>query len=339
MSYGQYLKDRWVQLLLWILLLFGLVSFGILADIPEFYLWVTGIGIVGFGFLNSYLDYRRKESFFRTLEENSRELDKLYLLPELLEEPDFLEGKLLLLAMRDMEGSMAEQIYRYEKESREYKEFVELWVHEIKLPIATGKLIVENNRAIYDDGMMEELDKIENYAEQALFYARSNFVEKDYLLKQISLQQTAGEVIKKNRRVLLGNKIAVDFHDMDQKVYSDSKWLEFILGQILANSIKYMGNGVRKLEWYAKAEPEQVVLYLRDTGIGIEKKDLPRVFEKGFTGENGRIGKRSTGMGLYLCYKLCEKMGHRISIDSKQGEGCLVTIQFPKGSMTEEVLK
>ncbi len=189
--------------------------------------------------------------------------------------------------------------------------------------------------------LIDKTDNLEEhmwYTQQALFYARSNYVEKDYALKKISLRQTTGEVLKKNRRVILKSCISIDIHDLDLEVYSDSKWLAFILEQILSNSIKYMGEGERKLEWYAEKHAEQVRLCLRDTGVGIPAKDLPRVFEKGFTGENGRTGRKSTGMGLYLCKKLCEKMGHCIEILSSEGQGCLVILRFPVGSMTGELL-
>lgn len=336
MNIRAYFKDHLVQILLLAGLLFAEISFGFLAGIPKFYLCLVGIGTCVFSVLICYRDFFKKRAFFEDIQQGMGELERSYLLPELLEEPDFLEGRLFLEVLREMERSMAEQVQAYEKDTREYKEFIELWVHEVKLPIATGKLLVENNREFYDESMMEELDKIDGYAEQALFYARSNDVEKDYVLKKLSLRQIAGEVLKKNRKALLSSGISIEFHDLEEEVYSDSKWAAFIL-QILSNSIKYMGEGERKLEWYAQGGENQVKLYLQDSGIGISKADLPRVFDKGFTGENGRIGKKSTGMGLYLCKKLCEKMGHQIEVSSVSGEGCLVVIHFPKGSMTEHI--
>lgn len=338
MTYQAYLKDHMAQGGgLTAAFLLCELAFGILADIPGFYLGMVGVGTAACFFIASYLSYTRKREFFRRMQEAAADLDKAYLLPELLETPGFLEGRILFDAMKEMERSMAEQIQGYERNNKEYKEFIELWVHEIKLPIATGKLLVENNRQFYDDSMMEELDKIDSYAEQALFYARSNYVEKDYVLKKISLKQVAGEVLRKNRKQLFNQHISMEIHDLEEEVYSDSKWLAFILQQLLSNSIKYMGEGERRLEWYAKRYQNQVKLYLKDSGIGIPAKDLPRVFEKGFTGDNGRTGKKSTGMGLYLCKKLCEKMGHRIELASSEGKGCLVVIRFPKGSMTGDI--
>ena len=336
MNYKDYLKDHWLSICIEALFLVTLLIFGGLTQIPLYFLVITGVGsfLLGLGLL--CWDYGRKKEFYEELREKVRDLDKAYLLPEILSEPEFLEGRLACQAMKEMGRSMAERVSSYEQKQKEYKEYIELWVHEIKLPIATGKLLVENNRQFYDESMIEELDKIDAYAEQALFYARSSYVEKDYVLKKISLRKVTSEVLKKNRKLLLEEKISIQCHDLDVEVFSDSKWLAFILQQILSNSIKYMGEGERTLEWYAEKEREQVKLYLRDTGIGISAGDLPRVWDKGFTGENGRIGKKSTGIGLYLCKKLCEKMGHRIEIVSARGRGCLVIIRFPLGSMTEE---
>lgn len=335
MSYRNYIRGRLPEIFALALFLLCETAFGFLADIPPFFICTAGLGTCAVWFFCSYVNYAREKEFLKEIEYQSEHLDKAYLLAEILEEPDFFEGKIVYEAMRRMGRSMTEQICEYEKNSREYKEFIELWVHEVKLPIATGKLLVENNRGFYDESMLEELDKIDAYAEQALFYARSNYVEKDYVLNRISLRKTAGEVLKRNRKALLKSHISIEFHDLDEEVYSDGKWLEFILQQILSNSIKYMGEGERKLEWYAVRSKEQVKLYLWDTGIGIPKEDLARVFEKGFTGTNGRIEKKSTGMGLYLCKKLCEKMGHRLEIISAPQKGCLAVISFPVGSMTQ----
>ena len=339
MNYKDYLKDHWLSICIEALFLVTLLIFGGLTQIPLYFLVITGVGsfLLGLGLL--CWDYGRKKEFYEELQEKVRDLDKAYLLPEILSEPEFLEGRLACQAMKEMGRSMAERVSSYEQKQKEYKEYIELWVHEIKLPIATGKLLVENNRQFYDESMIEELDKIDAYAEQALFYARSSYVEKDYVLKKISLRKVTSEVLKKNRKLLLEEKISIQCHDLDVEVFSDSKWLAFILQQILSNSIKYMGEGERTLEWYAEKEREQVKLYLRDTGIGISAGDLPRVWDKGFTGENGRIGKKSTGIGLYLCKKLCEKMGHRIEIVSARERGCLVIIRFPLGSMTEEIFQ
>ena len=177
------------------------------------------------------------------------------------------------------------------------------------------------------------LDKIENYTEQALFYARSNTVEKDYIIRKIELKDIVNASILKNKTQLIQNKISINTKELDKIVYTDSKWCIFIISQLLQNAIKYSQSENKQIEIYSKEQKENTVLYIKDNGIGINKKELSRVFEKGFTGENGRItGKKSTGIGLYLCKKLCKKLCIGIEIKSEKELGTEVQLLFPRGS-------
>lgn len=198
-------------------------------------------------------------------------------------------------------------------------------------------MIIENNKNEVTKSIDEELRKIENYTEQALFYARSNTVEKDYYIKKVVLKEVVNDSIKKNKDILIHEKILVNVHDLEVEVYIDNKWIEFILNQIIQNSIKYKKEDRHlEIEIYAKTGKENVVLYIKDNGIGIKQGELTRVFEKGFTGTNGRlIGKKSTGIGLYLCKKLCIKLGITIKLNSVQNVGTEIQLIFPKSSYTE----
>ena len=198
-------------------------------------------------------------------------------------------------------------------------------------------MIIENNKNEVTKSIDEELRKIENYTEQALFYARSNTVEKDYYIKKVVLKEVVNDSIKKNKNILIHEKILVNVHDLEVEVYIDNKWIEFILNQIIQNSIKYKKENINlEIEIYAKTGKENVVLYIKDNGIGIKQGELTRVFEKGFTGTNGRlIGKKSTGIGLYLCKKLCIKLGITIKLNSVQNVGTEIQLIFPKSSYTE----
>ena len=220
----------------------------------------------------------------------------------------------------------------------DYKDYIELWIHEIKIPIATSKMVIENNKNEVTKSINEELDKVENYIEQALFYARSNTVEKDYYIKKTTLKDIVNESIKKNKNALIQEKAVLNIYDLDLEVNTDSKWMIFILNQIIANSVKYkkQSEGL-ELEIYAKQGKQNVVLCIKDNGIGIKKGEITKVFEKGFTGTNGRlIGKKSTGIGLYLCKKLCDKLGIGLEINSIESEGTEVRIVFPMGSYMDE---
>ena len=196
-------------------------------------------------------------------------------------------------------------------------------------------MIVENNKNEVTLSINEELDKVENYIEQALFYARSNTVEKDYIITKTNLKDIVNMSIIKNKTTILNNKFELNIHDLEKQVYTDSKWVVFILNQVIQNSIKYSKNENQSIEIYAEEQKEKVTLYIKDNGLGIKKSELSRVFEKGFTGENGRIiGKKSTGIGLYLCKKLCDKLQLAININAEQNVGTEVTIVFPKGSFS-----
>ena len=195
-------------------------------------------------------------------------------------------------------------------------------------------MIIENNKNEATASIDEELDKVESYVEQALYYARSNTANKDYYIKKNKIEDIVNECIKKNRKVLISEKISINIHDLEIYVNTDSKWLVFILNQIIQNSIKYRKpNGQSEIEIYAMQGKENVILYIKDNGMGIKRGETAKVFEKGFTGTNGRLlNKKSTGIGLYLCKKLCDKLGMAIELESDQNRGTEVRLVFPHSS-------
>ena len=213
---------------------------------------------------------------------------------------------------------MKDEVADLKRNINDYKEYIETWVHEIKTPIASARLILENDEGYINKSILEEIEKVEGFIEQVLFYARSSTVERDYIIKKIPLKNSINSVIRKNANILIEKRVKIQLEDIEKKVYCDSKWIEFILQQIISNSVKYMD----KDEKYIK-------IRCLDNGIGISEKSIEKVFEKGYTGENGRKYNNSTGMGLYLCKKLCLKLGFGISIKSKLGVGTEVTIVFP----------
>ena len=281
-------------------------------------------------------EYFKKKKYYTKLQNILDELTEKYLITEIVETPDFIEGKILKDTLDQVNKSMHENVNKYKYLQEDYKEYIELWIHEIKTPIATSKMIIENNKNSATRSIEEELDKVENYIEQALFYARSNTVEKDYYIKKCNLKEIVNESIKKNKNVLIQEKAEINIHDLENTVNTDSKWIIFILNQIIQNSIKYKNKDVEpNIKIYSKAQKENVILYIEDNGIGIKKGEITRVFEKGFTGTNGRLsGKKSTGIGLYLCKKLCDKLGIAIELNSEEGKGTEIKIVFPNSSYT-----
>ncbi|WP_195265025.1 MULTISPECIES: sensor histidine kinase [unclassified Clostridium] len=278
-------------------------------------------------------DYFNKKKYYNELISNLDVLDKKYLISEILEEGSFLDSKILYYVLKETSKSMNDEIASLKINNNEYREYIELWVHEIKTPISSCKLLIENNKSELTKSIDEEIDKVENYIEQALFYTRSNALEKDYIIKELNLKNSVNKVIKRNANVLIERKIKIETNDLDVTVYSDSKWIEFIINQILSNSIKYMRRYECKIKFYTKKSGDNIVLHIEDSGIGMSESDAIKAFEKGYTGENGRKFGKSTGIGLYLCKKLAIKLGLGISLNSELNNGTKVSITFPINRM------
>ena len=288
-----------------------------------------------FAFLiGTYMEYLKWKKYFGRIEEIYVGLDKKYLLCEIMEAGNRQEEQLLKELFYEMEVSMNENVSRYRRNTQEYKEYVETWVHEIKIPIGAMKMILANHPEA-DFGQGEELSRMESYVEQALYYARSNEVEKDYLINSVSLQQVIQQVILKRRTTLRGINAHMNLHDLELTVHSDSKWLEFMLGQVVDNSIKYGDKDEFVLEIYGEKQENATLLHVKDNGVGIKSTEISKVFEKGFTGSNGRKGANSTGIGLYLCKKLCRRLEHDLRITSEEWKGTTVTFIFPHSSMID----
>ena len=274
-------------------------------------------------------DYLNKKKYYDELISNLDVLDKKYLISE----GSFLDSKILYYAIKEAAKSMNDEIASLKISNNEYREYIELWVHEIKTPISSCKLLIENNKSELTKSIDEEIDKVENYIEQVLFYTRSNALEKDYIIKELNLKNSVNKVIKRNANILIERKIKIETKDLDVTVYSDSKWIEFIINQIVSNSIKYIGSNECKIKFYTNKLGDNIVLHIEDTGIGMNESDVSKAFEKGYTGENGRKFGKSTGIGLYLCKKLAMKLGLGIKLTSEQNGGTKVSITFPINRM------
>lgn len=280
---------------------------------------------------NIGIDYFRKYKFYQSLSNTLDVLDKKYLILEMINKPNFYEGEIFYQTLYDINKSMIENVKEYNLSIIDFKEYVEMWIHEVKIPISSLTLLIHNNQEKIDKRYVEQIRKLDNYIDQILYYVRSENAEKDYIIKEKSLQEIIKNVALKNKDDLLASKVKLDANVNNIKVLTDAKWLEFILNQIINNSIKYKRNNVESyIKIIAKEDKEKTYLSIYDNGIGIPKKDIPRVFEKSFTGENGRITAKSTGMGLYIVKKLCDKLGHKINIESKKKEYTKITIIFYK---------
>lgn len=336
MNFKLFFKEKVITILL---LLFGIITIEIFLmayNVGMFIKIYIPLIIMGLYMISIIIEYFKRKKFYDNLLKILEELDEKYLITEIIKTPNFLEGQIFKNSLEQIDKSMLENVNKYKYMTEDYKEYIELWIHEIKIPIATSKMVIENNKNAITKSIDEELDKVENYIEQALFYARSNTVEKDYYIRKVVLKEIVNESIKKNKSSLIQEKISIDIHDLEIEVNTDNKWIVFILNQIIQNSIKYRKKENSVIEMYANQGKENVILYIKDNGIGIKQGEITRVFEKGFTGTNGRLSnKKSTGIGLYLCKKLCNKLGIGIELNSVQNEGTEVKLVFPKDSYIE----
>ncbi len=255
-------------------------------------------------------------------------LDRKYLFTECVPQPKGLFERRLFdltrLAGRDMTGAVSDA----QASQREYREYVERWVHEIKAPLTAARLICRELDGDTRRKLTAELSQIEAHVERALFYARAENPEQDCLFRQIELEKIAVQAIENHRSLLIQNGIRVEMENMNCAVYTDEKWAVFILGQLLQNAARYRGSEP-VITLSAKLLGRQAQLIVHDNGIGIPAHELPRVFERGFTGSNGRIRGGSTGIGLYLCRKLAVFLELELRMDSQEGAGTTVTLTFP----------
>src|SRR5699024_2034422 len=270
--------------------------------------------------------YFFRKKYLDKLLDMTEQLEERYLLPEIMQEPERADEQVFYQIMKMSEKSMLERIGEMQRERKEYKEYIEQWIHEVKTPITAIKLICENNRCSFTRELMAELENINRFTEQALYYARSEHTEKDYSVREINLSDVVHGAIADNKYLLRQNNVAVTVEDVEYSIYSDDKWLRFILDQLISNAVKYRADQP-VLHFFAVKENDRVILSVGDNGIGIPQSDLPRIFEKGFTGQNGRTIHSSTGIGLYLCKRLCDKLGIGISASS-EGKGTTISLSF-----------
>ena len=331
MSLIDYFKEKFNFLLINILIILAISMFMFLSgfSISLIFLFV----LIWFTPLLSYMiiDGTNKKIYYDKIKVVLDNLKDKYLISEIMEKPNFIEGYVLYEILQKTSKSMNENVKKYRIMQREYREYIETWVHEIKTPIASAKLILENNEGELKEKINPQLYRIEGFIEQVLYYAKSADVNKDYIVKNMNLKDVTKKVIKRNSKDFINKKVKIDIENIDDNVFSDSKWIEFILNQIVSNSLKYSREKNAFIKIYSNKNKSNIVLTIEDNGIGISEKDINKVFDKGFTGENGREFGKSTGIGLYLCKKLCEKLGLGINVESKEGKGTKINIVFPLG--------
>ena len=267
---------------------------------------------------SDFVNYRESYKKLKFLEKNI--LNDLEDLPKSLDIRIDYYHKIIEKLYEELEKLTQEN----RQKNTDMVDYYSMWVHQIKTPIAAMNFLLDNEEVDLKN-LQQELFKIERYVEMVLTYIRLDSTSSDYVITKINLDEVVKDSVKKYATIFINKKIKLNYVSHETMVISDKKWLSFAFEQILGNSVKYSrADGEITIKTYENR------LVIEDKGIGIKEEDLPRIFEKGFTGFNGRYEKKSSGLGLYLCKKTLDKLGHHIEISSKVGEGTRIEITFPK---------
>lgn len=296
------------------------------------------------------LGYLRGREFWASLDSLAELPDAPHVAREVMARPTTAEARVASRAVAAIAKDAADEVAAKQRSVEEYRSYVETWVHEAKSPITAAHLALANIesdpacnvapprlRAVDD-----ELARVEGYVEQALFYARSETLDRDFLVRRHVLRDVVSHSVKANASLLIGARVTPRLGEgLDLAVFTDEKWLAFMLGQLLQNSVRYVradAEGGSQVFFDARLvdeglASERVELTVRDNGCGVSAADLPRVFDRGFTGDNGRDHGHSTGLGLWLVWRLASKMGVSVAADTEPGESFAITLGFPANRM------
>ncbi len=246
-------------------------------------------------------------------------------------EPDTLAEEDYQQMITDLGNRCYERLLELEQQEQESKEYYTIWVHQIKTPIAVMRMILQEEDTRQNRELLAELFRIEQYAEMALSYIRLESSESDFVIKEYNLDDIIRQAIHRYAPQFIRRKLRLVYEPTEVKVLTDEKWLLFILEQLISNAVKYTPSGTITIR-----ATEDKKLSVEDTGIGIAPEDLPRIFEKGFTGYNGRNDKKATGLGLNLCRKAAERLNIRITAESKPGKGSCFTLDLKERQINIE---
>ena len=331
MSLIEFLSDRFQQIILQIVMLVITSTFLMLTGTSS---GVVVIVLVVWFFLLSAshtLSFIRSRNRLNELAYIMEGLDKKYLFCECVPKPKAAYEKRLFILMKKSCKSMIEAVSDAEVVQREYREYIESWVHEIKAPITTAELICQGLEGDSRRRLMFQLAQVETNVERALFCARAESVEKDFIIRENNLSDIVAQAVEKHRDLLIQSGARVEMTGVDVSVYTDHKWTTFMLGQLLQNAVRYKSENP-VIIFSAYPIGERVQLEIADNGIGIPAYEISRIFDRGFTGNNGRSRGGATGMGLYICHRLAKFLEIDISAKSVQNEGTVITLILPSKS-------
>lgn len=271
--------------------------------------------------IGDYIRYRKKCILLMNAMQKSGE--RTLYLPEGGSYTDELYRQMIAV----MEQEESALISEYDEKKRDMADYYTMWTHQIKTPIAALRLLLQDEKQ-----PLEELFKIEQYAEMALHYARLDSISSDLVFAAQDIYEMIKHAVKKYSILFIGSGLSFQLEEFSIHAVTDAKWITFVIEQILSNALKYTSDGGISIYGLDEAgeitHGEASYVVIEDTGIGIREEDLPRIFERGFTGYNGRLDKKSTGIGLYLCRQILNRLSHTIQVESRIGEGTKVTLGF-----------
>lgn len=322
-----YLKERWKRLLM--LLLF--------ACIFAFSFWVYRLPVRAvmypcalcllFGAVFAAYDIAkayRRHKFFEELHRRNTELISALPEPEGIVDSDYQQ---LISVLKE---KIAEITAQTDSRIRDTVDYYTVWAHQIKTPIAAMRLTLQKEDVPEARRLASELSRIEQYVEMVLVFVRLGSDYSDYVFARQDIDEIIRSSVKKFASEFIDRRIRLEYDSVDIQAVTDEKWFAFVVEQLLSNALKYTREGSIKI--YS----EEKVLCIKDTGIGIAPEDLPRVFDKGYTGCNGRTDRRASGLGLYLCRRICQNLGIDISISSTVGEGTTVRLDLSQYKLRKE---
>lgn len=337
MNFLEFMKDKILLLLFHLLcMLLSYVYLGIcgLKNNQMILLYLLWFFLLAVWF---FVSWYRRNRYFREIFHILNGLDKPYLISEIMPESWRLEDRLYRRLLKQSNKSIIDAIHHLENERTEYKEFIENWIHEVKLPLTAMNLICDNRREPHSWSpedtrrLKSHLGELENDVDKALYYARSDTVCQDYMIRKFPLKNPIYTAIRRLQPYLIQNGVSINMQAGSENVYCDDKWLEFIIGQIIINAVKYKKEDGCLITIRTQKQERKTILSIEDNGIGIRPEELGRIFDKGFTGSNGRQNRQSTGIGLYLCRKLSRKLGITLDAQSEYGTYPRILLIFPDG--------
>ena len=328
MSFLAYLKDHALVVVVLVLADLAVCAIAVICALQRDAVLLMGLVLLMALAIALAADYLRSRRFYRDISVLVGQLDHPYQLASLITRPHRVDQEAVYEALEAMGQASANEVAEAESKSKEQREYMEAWVHEVKTPLAAALLTAEHVPEPESRVLKADIDRAVKQVEQVLWYARSSTTNKDYVIREHSLAAIVGKACKDNARLLIESGVSIKMEvDPGLMVFADEKQVAFILSQVLTNSAKY---GARAICLSAHEEELNCLLEIEDDGLGVPAQDVPRVFDRGFTGTRGREFASSTGMGLYIAARLCDSMGIGLALSSTEGVGTLVTLAFPR---------